>query len=79
MKKGWTWEMGSQTSLKTSQRGDGRNPLNPPPGSASAKDLEVLWDSLKSVFNAFRRKPSLGAPQYLKNLAAVLKRKPLDA
>ena len=27
--------MGSQTSLKTSQRG-GCNPLNPPPGSASA-------------------------------------------
>ena len=28
--------MGSQTSLKTSQRGGGGcNPLNPPPGSAS--------------------------------------------
>ena len=43
MKKGYTWEMGSQTSLKTSQSGGGRNPLNPPPGSASAKDLEVLY------------------------------------
>ena len=31
-------------------------------------------DSLKSVFNAFRRKPSLGAPQYLKNLFRCIKK-----
>ena len=35
--------MGSQTSLKTSQRG-GCNPLNPPPGSATA--LRVLTGPL---------------------------------
>ena len=26
-------------------------------------DLKVLWIALKSVFNEFRRKPSLGAPE----------------
>ena len=33
--------MGSQTSLKTSQRG-GCNPLNPPPGSASVMKIKTI-------------------------------------
>ena len=43
--------MGSQTTLKTSQRGGGGyNPLNPPPGSASVlnKLVVVVIDNLHS-------------------------------
>ena len=46
----WTGTyMGSQTNLKTSQRG-GCNPLNPPPGSASVlnKLVVVVIDNLHS-------------------------------
>ena len=41
MKKGYTWV----ASLKTSQRG-GCNPLNPPPGSASASEHDPFSDGI---------------------------------
>ena len=41
--------MGSQTSLKTSQRG-GCNPLNPPPGFASvvSEVISIVWSRDKN-------------------------------
>ena len=37
--------MGSQTSVKTSQR-EGCNPLNPPPGSTSADQVNLHWKKI---------------------------------